>query len=94
MIACLNGAACARASITLPESTPVMKMETVFMKCMSTPWKAFDLCFVPGCDLIEEFHKRSYHAIWASLNSSTMFVAAAKPYSTPCWKSSLLLAPS
>lgn len=46
--------------------------------------EGFCLCCVPGCDLIEAFRKRSCRGILVSLNSSTMFVVAARLCSTPC----------
>ncbi len=83
-IACPNGAICTKVSIILPESMPVMKMEMDFMKYMSTHWKDFGLCFVPGYGLIEAFRKRNYPGIWDSSNLSTMFTDAGRLYSTPC----------
>jgi hypothetical protein len=56
------------------------------MRCISTHWKAFGLCCLPGYGLTEAFRKRNDRGIWASLNSFTMFVVVARLCFIPCWQ--------
>ena len=57
-----------KQSIMEKENMPVMKMETDFMKYMSTPLRAFGLSYVLGLDPIGEFLKKNCPFIWHFLN--------------------------
>jgi hypothetical protein len=57
-----------QASVTAVVHTRGMMMGMAFMKCTSTPWKAFGLCCDHGFVPIEASHKRIDPCIWASLS--------------------------
>lgn len=54
------------------------KVETVFMKCTSIPWKGSGLSCVPGCDHIEAFRRRKCRDVSVYLHSFTIFADVGK----------------
>lgn len=72
MMPCLCGGTCARAFAIDGENTRAMRMATVFMRFMSTPWKAFGHCCVLGYARIGAFPRKSCRFIWDSLSSRIM----------------------
>jgi hypothetical protein len=78
-----NGATITKPSAIALVSMPVMRMVMVFMRFMSTRWKASGLCSDLGSDRIAGFLRRNYPCIWASLSLFTMPVSVARHFFLP-----------
>src|SRR5258708_14813489 len=74
-----------KRSITPRPNTLEMRTTMAFVRCMSTPWKAFGRCCARGYAHIAAFLRNSYRCTWDSLNSYIMFVGAARLYWLPCY---------
>ena len=81
MPVCRPGALSMSRSITVRASTPAMLMETVSTKYTSTPWKAFGVCFAPGCD-----HTLASHSVFyrCTVSGNTAHHARSCPARVAC----------